>query len=108
GEELKQIKNFPGHIRKISKVLGEANHRGLTIIVVGGGSVGDFGGFVASVYRRGVNLIHIPSTWLAAVDSSHGGKTALNVFSVKNQIGSFYPAKEIYLLEPLLATLPRE
>jgi 3-dehydroquinate synthase len=70
--------------------------------------VGDFGGFVASIYKRGVELIHIPSTWLSAMDSAHGGKTALNARGAKNQIGTFYPAKEVYLVKPLLLAQPSE
>ena len=71
----------------------------MSIAVLGGGSVGDFGGFVASIFKRGVRLVQIPSTWLAAIDSAHGGKTALNVEGVKNQIGTFYPAEKIYFSE---------
>ncbi|MNS95867.1 3-dehydroquinate synthase [compost metagenome] len=74
--------------------------------MVGGGSVGDFGGFVASIFKRGVRLVHIPSTWLAAIDSAHGGKTGLNVGGMKNQIGTFYPAAETWIVKSLLITQP--
>ena len=59
---------------------------------------------MASVLKRGVRLIHIPSTWLAAIDAVHGGKTALNVGGVKNQIGTFYPPKKIFIVRELLET----
>lgn len=106
GEELKDIPQFPAHIQKITKICENTSVSKMQIIVVGGGSVGDFGGFVASILKRGVALIHIPSTWLAAIDSAHGGKTALNVGEAKNQIGTFYPAQKIHIVEELLRAQP--
>ncbi|MBX3040594.1 MAG: hypothetical protein KF789_07810 [Bdellovibrionaceae bacterium] len=108
GEELKDISAFPGHLSRISRLTSEMASRRMTILVAGGGSVGDFGGFVASIYKRGVRLVHLPTTWLAAIDSSHGGKTALNVEGAKNQIGTFYPASEVYLVKPFLMAQPPE
>jgi 3-dehydroquinate synthase len=106
GENLKSVEKFAGHIRKITQLSSGISRNELTIVAVGGGSVGDFAGFVASILKRGVKLIHIPSTWLAAIDSAHGGKTALNVAGIKNQIGTFYPANEIYLVQSLLQGQP--
>jgi len=106
GETLKSVDRFPGHIKRIVELCENASSRKLTLVVVGGGSVGDFGGFVASILKRGVGLVHMPSTWLAAIDSAHGGKTALNVGSAKNQIGTFYPAREIVLCRSLLLAQP--
>lgn len=80
----------------------------MSIVGIGGGTVGDFSGFVASILRRGVPLIHIPTTWLSALDSSHGGKTALNVASAKNQIGTFYSAQNIYLVKEILQAQPKK
>ena len=108
GEGLKQIQSFPKHAEKILRQTAQIEKRPLRIIAVGGGSVGDFAGFVASVLHRGVDLVQIPSTWLAAIDSAHGGKTALNASGFKNQIGSFYQAREIYLLHPILKNQPVE
>lgn len=108
GESLKQLEKFPQHMNLILNKTQKFSSKRLKIIVLGGGSVGDFGGFVASVYKRGVELIHIPSTWLAAMDSAHGGKTALNARGAKNQVGTFHPAKEIYLIKPLLLAQPTE
>ena len=108
GEDLKSLQNFARHMNEISKRTSKLSSRKMKILVLGGGSVGDFGGFVASVYKRGVELIHIPSTWLSAMDSAHGGKTALNVGGAKNQIGTFYPASQIYLIKPLLLAQPSE
>src|SRR5690606_32869940 len=87
GETLKDLEAFAQHARKLSKIAEPLAPRQMTVVAVGGGSVGDFAGFFASIYKRGVSLIHVPSTWLAAVDSSHGGKTALNSFGAKNQFG---------------------
>ena len=74
GEALKSVEQFPAHIAKIIRLCENTSSRRLTVVVVGGGSVGDFGGFVASILKRGVKLVQIPSTWLAAIDSAHGGK----------------------------------
>lgn len=106
GESLKSVDTFPEHIFKIVKICENTSSRKLTLVVAGGGSVGDFGGFIASILKRGVGLVHMPSTWLAAIDSAHGGKTALNVGSAKNQIGTFYPADKIVLVRSLLLSQP--
>lgn len=78
--------------------------RGGKIVAVGGGVVGDVAGFAASVYKRGVKLLHVPTTLLAMVDSSVGGKTAVNLDEVKNACGSFYAADTLVDLR-FLSTL---
>lgn len=108
GEELKNIRHFPGHLEKIATTVAQIPERPLQVICCGGGSVGDFSGFVASILKRGVDLIQIPSTWLAAVDSAHGGKNALNVGRIKNQVGTFHFAKEVWLVKELLSSQPPE
>ena len=107
GEKLKSIARFPESMRRLLRLVPDATSRNTTLVGIGGGSVGDFTGFAASVLKRGVGLIHIPSTWLAAIDSAHGGKTALNVDGVKNQVGSFYPAHAVITARTLLETLSR-
>lgn len=107
GEKLKDIDYFPGYVKKLTKLIGPVNPQKLCVVGLGGGSVGDFAGFFSSVFKRGVTLVHIPSTLLSAMDSAHGGKTALNVGSVKNQVGSFYPAKAVLIPKDLLQTLPQ-
>ena len=107
GEKLKDLKSFSSHVQKILKKTEEIPPRKLIVVALGGGSVGDFAGFFASVFKRGVRLVQIPSTWLAQVDSAHGGKTALNVSSFKNQIGTFYPAEKIYLVRELVMRLEK-
>lgn len=107
GESLKTIKSFNTVLNKISKFSVPQSTQ-LHFVAVGGGSIGDFVGFIASVYMRGRRLSLIPSTWLAAADSSHGGKNGLNFLKIKNQIGSFYPAEKIYICKELLLTQPQE
>lgn len=88
-------------------VLQRRSSKPLTLVAVGGGSVGDTAGFLASILWRGVTLWHVPTTLLAMVDSSHGGKTAVNLGSAKNQLGTFYPAVNTFLVQEFLETLPR-
>lgn len=104
GESLKSAPQFFIHLEALNKKYGHIINRNTHIVSVGGGSVGDFVGFLSSVWKRGLELTHIPSTWLAAVDSSHGGKTALNLNTGKNQIGSFHFASNIILIRELLTT----
>lgn len=108
GENLKQLKSFEKHLHHILNLVQNIPSKHLTFVAIGGGSVGDFTGFLASIFKRGAPLFHIPSTWLAAVDSAHGGKTALNIGDFKNQIGTFYPAQKVILCRPLLLTQPPE
>lgn len=106
GEDLKELTELPKHMEKLLKIAEETTGRPLQIISIGGGSVGDFSGFIASILKRGVDLIHIPSTWLAAIDSSHGGKNALNVSGIKNQIGTYYAPTRILIVQGLLFSQP--
>lgn len=108
GEKLKSLSNFESHVNHILSLSQGMNTRKMQFVVIGGGSVGDFGGFIASIFKRGVGLVHIPSTWLAAIDSAHGGKTALNVRSAKNQIGTFYVSQKIFIIKSLLDAQPIE
>ncbi len=106
GEGVKDVSAFSGRLRNIFRLVTPFSAHSFAIVSLGGGSVGDFAGFLASVLKRGVPLIHIPSTLLAAMDSAHGGKTALNVGDIKNQVGSFYPARSIMLVRGLFEGLP--
>jgi 3-dehydroquinate synthase len=76
------------------------------IINLGGGLVTDMGGFMASVYKRGVDFIHIPTSLLGMVDASIGGKTGIDLGPFKNQLGTFSQAQKIYIDPIFLATLP--
>ena len=76
------------------------------IIALGGGVIGDLAGFVASTYMRGIDVCQIPTSLLAQVDSSVGGKTGLNIGNLKNVIGTFYQPKFTYINIDALKTLP--
>lgn len=108
GEQLKQIETFSLVLNKLNSKISDISKKELSFFAIGGGSVGDFVGFLASVYKRGVDLQQVPSTWLAAMDSAIGGKTALNLGGAKNQIGSFYSASRIHYIRPLLEGQPSQ
>ncbi len=88
----------------IEWLVGMNAGRNTKLVAVGGGAVTDFGAFVASVFNRGMKLILVPTTILAAVDSSIGGKTAVN-FVAKNAVGTFYPAQEVVVVKEFFKTL---
>lgn len=77
------------------------------IVAVGGGVVGDLTGFAASAYMRGIDFYNIPTTLLSEVDSSIGGKTAVNLGGIKNVVGAFYQPKAVIIDTDTLKTLPK-
>lgn len=87
--EGEKSKNFDTSIIIIENLLTRACDRNSLIINLGGGVISDIGGFVASIYKRGINFINIPTTLLAMVDASVGGKTGIDHMGIKNVIGSF-------------------
>ncbi|MFH1856666.1 MAG: 3-dehydroquinate synthase [Candidatus Omnitrophota bacterium] len=92
----------------IEKILQVDQKKKVFIIALGGGVIGDLAGFTAAVYKRGIPFIQIPTTLLAQVDSSIGGKTAVDVKQAKNIIGAFYQPKLVYSNIAALKTLPRK
>ena len=84
----------------LDKLLSKKFNRSDLIIGVGGGITGDVSGFVASIFKRGINFINIPTTLLSQVDSAIGGKTGVNSRHGKNLIGSFYQPKLVIVIHP--------
>jgi len=101
-----QNKNIITIISVIEKLLKFKSERNALLINLGGGVVTDIGGFVASIYKRGIAYINIPTTLMAMVDASIGDKTGVNHLALKNVIGSFYKAELIVIHEEFLKTLP--
>ena len=103
GEKSKNIKNF----EKLLEVMLENEFtRGDCVVAVGGGVVGDISGFAASAYMRGIDFYNIPTTLLSQVDSSIGGKTAVDFLGYKNIIGAFWQPKAVLIDPDTLNTLP--
>lgn len=104
GEKYKTLES----LNLIFTALLQGNHgRDTTIIALGGGVIGDVAGFAAASYQRGVRLIQIPTTLLSQVDSSVGGKTAVNHELGKNMIGAFYQPSMVIIDTHTLDTLPK-
>ena len=101
-------KSFKTVENLLQKVLLKNLKRSDLIIGVGGGITGDISGFVASIYKRGVNFINVPTTLLAQSDSAIGGKTGVNSIQGKNLIGSFYQPKLVINDTSFLTSLPKK
>ena len=103
GEKSKNLKTF----EMILETLVKNNFtRTDCIVAVGGGVVGDISGFAASAYMRGIDFYNIPTTVLSQVDSSIGGKTAVDFMGLKNLVGAFFQPKAVLIDPDTLATLP--
>ncbi|MGD0293280.1 MAG: 3-dehydroquinate synthase [Terracidiphilus sp.] len=103
GEEHKTMKSVEGLLREMAQAGGD---RGSLLIAFGGGIVGDVGGFAASIFMRGIPYVQAPTTFLAQVDSSVGGKTGVNLPEGKNLVGSFYQPLAVFADIDVLETLP--
>ncbi len=100
-------KTFQGLERLIDSLLESGIDRGGLIVALGGGVIGDIAGFAAGIFKRGIAYAQIPTTLLAQVDSSVGGKTAINTRQGKNLVGLFHQPKTVIADIELLRTLPR-
>ena len=121
-KDMSWADNFSNHVvvlndsekaKDISSALDSINYlaqikadRDTLLIAYGGGSVSDHVGFVASVFKRGIKYINIPTTLLGMIDASIGGKTAINIGSLKNQIGTFYQPSKVLIDFNLIDTMP--
>lgn len=106
GEENKSLDNFVRAVRWLAQFAPDPSIKPL-VVTLGGGVVGDLGGFAAACFRRGVDFVQAPTTLLAGVDSSVGGKTAVNLPEGKNLVGAFYQPRLVYMDLGTLRTLPR-
>jgi len=105
GDENKTIEN----LAKVWQFLSQEGATRKSILVnVGGGMVTDLGSFAAASFKRGIDCIHIPTTVLAAVDASVGGKTGINFNGLKNEIGAFHQPKAVLFYAPFFKSLDRQ
>ena len=105
GEEQKTLENAGRLYRELTAVHAE---RSTPVLALGGGVIGDLAGFVAATYQRGVPLVQMPTTLLAQVDSSVGGKVAVDHGQLKNMIGAFYQPEMVIADTNALPSLPEE
>jgi len=103
GERYKRLAQIE---RLASELLAAGADRSSLLLAVGGGVVGDVGGFLAAIYMRGIDYVQVPTTFLAEVDSSVGGKTGVNLNAGKNLVGSFHHPRAVFADIDLLGTLP--
>ena len=103
GERYKTLSSVESLARQMAAAGAD---RGSLLIAFGGGIVGDVGGFLAAVYMRGIRYVQVPTTFLAQVDSSVGGKTGVNLPEGKNMVGSFHQPRAVFADVSVLGTLP--
>ena len=104
GEKNKNIKTCEMIWTKLLKLKAD---RKTLLINLGGGVIGDIGGFAASTYKRGIDYVQIPTTLLAQVDASIGGKTGIDLKGIKNAIGLFSTPQFVFVCSDFLKTLPK-
>lgn len=105
GEHSKQWRTFFAMQQQLSKY-GITTKS--TILAVGGGVTLDLAGFLASTYHRGLSCVFVPTTLIAMIDASIGGKNGINVNHIKNQLGTFYLPTDVWIIPQLLQTLPQQ
>jgi len=103
GETSKNIATYERVLNEMAKI---GITRGGVVIAIGGGVVGDLAGFAAATYMRGIKWVQIPTSLLAMVDSSVGGKVGINLEAGKNLVGAFYQPDAVYIDPEFLKTLP--
>ncbi len=103
GEQHKTLETLA---RVFDALAGLGAHRDASVIALGGGVIGDLAGFAAACWMRGVDFVQMPTTLLAMVDASVGGKTAINLAAGKNLVGAFHQPKAVIIDTDVLATLP--
>ncbi|MDR0228535.1 MAG: 3-dehydroquinate synthase [Flavobacteriaceae bacterium] len=103
GEVFKDLETCAGVLQSMAELGADRNS---VVITVGGGVLSDLGGFVASIYMRGIDCIYVPTTLLAMVDASVGGKTGVDLGGIKNAVGTFVMPKMVVIDVSYLETLP--
>jgi len=103
GERYKSLSSVDKLLRQMAR---EGGDRSSLLVAFGGGIVGDVGGFLAAIYMRGIDYFQVPTTFLAQVDSSVGGKTGVNLPEGKNLVGAFHHPLAVFADMELLSTLP--
>ncbi len=103
GEEHKRLATIE---RLLEELAGHGADRDSLIVALGGGVIGDMVGFLAAIYMRGIRFVQVPTTLLAQVDSSVGGKTGANLAAGKNLVGAFYHPLAVFADLDTLTTLP--
>ena len=103
GEASKSMETLTNGLRWVA---AQGAQRDATIVAFGGGVVGDLAGFMAAAYMRGVRLLQVPTSLLAMVDSSVGGKVGVDLPEGKNLVGAFWPPEEVRIAAGFLSTLP--
>lgn len=104
GESSKNADQYLSLIRQLGDRKAKRTTR---VVAFGGGMIGDLAGFAAATYMRGVPLVQVPTTLLAMVDSSVGGKVGVDTPEGKNLLGAFYPADQVFIDTNILASLPQ-
>ncbi len=99
-------KSLAGLGRVLDFLAEQKLDRGGALFALGGGVIGDLGGFAAAAWLRGIDFYQVPTTLLAMVDSSVGGKTGINIAAGKNLVGAFHQPRAVFIATGLLATLP--
>lgn len=103
GEETKSLAQYAALLHKLAEA---GLTRADTVVALGGGVIGDLAGFAAATWLRGIRLVQVPTTLLAMVDSSVGGKTAIDLPEGKNLVGAFHQPAAVVCDQQLLDTLP--
>jgi 3-dehydroquinate synthase len=105
GETIKTLENWTWLVDKFAEFQLDRHSQ---VIAIGGGSISDLVGYAASVYLRGISFSIVPSTLLSLIDAGIGGKNGINFLTQKNQVGTIYQPKHIYIFPEIIRHLPRE